>query len=54
MKQIIDLGFKADELNQEERNLISVPPAPPTHDQPDGASCLRGARRGAGWVGAVG
>jgi len=24
MKQIIDLGFKADELNQEERNLISV------------------------------
>jgi len=29
MKSIIGMGFKADELNQEERNLISVrPPSP--------------------------
>ena len=30
MKSIIELGFRADELSQEERNLISGSP-PPTH-----------------------
>ena len=34
MKQIIDLGFKADELNQEERNLISVPQPRPLMTDP--------------------